>query len=61
MDGGANTGRTIERQAEGLRRALLVLANGEAGGAEEVARKIQAIRTQLELAERLAADWDPGV
>lgn len=50
-------GRTIERQADGLRRALLQRADGDPDGEEEVARSAQAIRTQLEIAEPLAGAW----
>ena len=52
--------RTMERQADGLRRDLARLANGEQGAGEDVERTIGAIREQLELAEllmrRLAAE-----
>lgn len=47
-------GRTIERQAEGLRFALVRLASGE-GDASEVATSVRAIREQLALVERLSA------
>lgn len=53
-------GRTIERQADGLRRALLRLANGEPGGSEDVAQSVLAMREQLAIAERLAASWEAG-
>jgi hypothetical protein len=47
-------GRTIERQADGLRRALVDLAGNGAGTREEVLRSVRAIREQLDLVERLA-------
>ena len=52
--------RTIERQADGLRLALLRMANGEAGGSEEVAQSVQAMREQLSIAKRLVARWEAG-
>ena len=48
-------GRTLERQADGIRQALCRLANGH-GTPEDVASKIAALREQLRLAEVLAID-----
>jgi hypothetical protein len=48
-------GRTLERQADGLRQALCQLAEGR-GGVEEAQRKIAGMRLQLDLAERLALE-----
>ena len=47
-------GRTIERQAEGLRRALVGLAGGGVETHEDVVRAVAAIRDQLVIAEKLA-------
>jgi hypothetical protein len=47
-------GRTIERQADGLRIALVRLASGE-GEQGEVDKSVRAIRDQLVLVEQLAA------
>jgi hypothetical protein len=55
-------GRTIERQAAGLRSALVRVADGNASQAE-VLRMTQAIREQLALAEQWALSqgpWPPG-
>jgi hypothetical protein len=46
-------GRTIERQAGGLRIALIAVADGKPP--EEALRAIQAMREQLEVTERLVA------
>jgi hypothetical protein len=51
-----NRARTIERQAAGLRASLAALASGE-DLAGDVDRAVAAIRYQLELVERLAAQW----
>jgi hypothetical protein len=48
-------GRTIERQAEGLRRDLARLANQDLGAAADVQRSVSAIREQLVLVEVLAS------
>jgi hypothetical protein len=45
--------RTIERQADGLRRALARLADAEEGAVGEAERTIDAMREQLLLAEQL--------
>jgi hypothetical protein len=47
-------GLTIERQADGLRRALVGLAGGGPETADDVQRAVTAIREQLVIAERLA-------
>ena len=47
-------GRTIDRQADSLRRALLRVANGEEGAEEEAAKAVAALRDQLQIVERLA-------
>lgn len=52
-------GRTIERQADGLRIALVRLASGE-GEADTVETAVRAIREQLLLVERLAALLEAG-
>ena len=49
-------GRTIERQAEGLRHALVRLSDGT-GPVEDLERSIRVLRDQLELVERVAAEW----
>jgi hypothetical protein len=49
-------GRTIERQATRLREALVRLCDGQ-GSAVEVDRSVRAIREQLALVERMAAEW----
>lgn len=46
-------GRTIERQAGGLRIAMVAAADGKPSG--DALRMISAIREQLTLAERLLA------
>jgi hypothetical protein len=51
-----NRARTIERQAAGLRVDLARMASGE-GDRREVQRTIEAMRYQLELAERLADEF----
>lgn len=50
-----NRGRTIERQADALRRALVALASGDAGAQQQAQLKVKAIRDQLVIAERLVA------
>lgn len=52
-------GRTLERQADGLRQALCVLASGQ-GDLGQVLAKIEAIRAQLVLAEKLSQELVPG-
>lgn len=47
--------RHIRHQAEQLEAALIELAGGAGGSREEVNRWIEALRTQLECAERQAA------
>lgn len=49
-------GRLIERQAGGLRIALVRLCDGQ-GKASDVETSVRAIREQLELVERMAAQW----
>jgi hypothetical protein len=51
-------GRTIERQADGLRRAMAQLADGT-GTTEGVAAAIEAIRFQLDQAEKLRRELSP--
>ena len=51
-------GRTIERQAAGLRSALVRVADGS-GGQDDVLRMTQAIREQLALAEQWALSQGP--
>ena len=46
-------GRTVERQADGLRRALVGVADGT-GDRQDVESKIAAIRFQLGQASKLA-------
>ena len=48
-------GRTLERQADGLRQALCQLASGQ-GDLQEVIDKAEAMRLQLGFAERLARE-----
>lgn len=48
-------GRTLERQADGIRQALCRLANGQ-GPPEDAVIKIAALREQLRLAEVLVID-----
>jgi hypothetical protein len=48
-------GRTLERQADGLRQALCRLADGRAG-IEEAQLRIAGMRLQLDLAEKLASE-----
>lgn len=48
-------GRTLERQADGFRRLLCGLTNGE-GTLGQVQQAAQAMRCQLLLAERLAKE-----
>lgn len=48
-------GRTLERQADGLRQALCRLSGGQ-GDASEALSAIQAMRLQLSHAEALARD-----
>jgi len=48
-------GRTLERQADGLRRMLCGLASGE-GSPEGVSHAAQSMRHQLLLAEKLARE-----
>jgi hypothetical protein len=50
-------GRQIERQAAGLRVALVRLCDGQAS-ASEVRLSVEAIRFQLGLVERMADDWE---
>jgi hypothetical protein len=52
-------GRTIERQAEGLRIALVSLASKGGGTRGDVLRSVEAIREQLVLVEKLADELDP--
>jgi hypothetical protein len=51
-------GRQIERQAAGLRAALIRVADGT-GNQAEVLRMTQAIREQLGLAEQWALSQGP--
>jgi len=48
-------GRTVERQADSLRRALAQVADGT-GDREAVERTIEAIRFQLDQASKLAGE-----
>ena len=48
-------GRTLERQADGLRQRLCRLAEGQ-GGLQEALRAIEAMRVQLVQAEALARE-----
>ena len=50
-------GRTIERQAGGLRLAMVAAADGKPGG--DALRMIGAIREQLALAEKLVGELSP--
>lgn len=52
-------GRTLERQADGLRQSLCRLSAGE-GGLDEALRAIGAMRHQLDLAEKLARELNTG-
>ena len=49
-------GRTIERQATGLREALVQLGDGQ-GQPQDVEQSVQAIRDQLELVEKMIGEW----
>lgn len=49
-------GRTIERQAAGLRENLVRFCDGQ-GSPEEVERSIAAIRDQLVLVEQMLCQW----
>jgi hypothetical protein len=49
-------GRTIERQAEGLRFALVSLASKGGGSRLDVLSSVEAIREQLVLVEKLAQE-----
>ena len=51
-------GRTIERQAEGIRHALCQLAVGQ-GSVQDVLNKADAIRLQLMYSEALAREMAP--
>lgn len=48
-------GRTLERQADGLRQALCQLASG-LGTVQGVSERAEAMRLQLDLAEALARE-----
>lgn len=48
-------GRTLERQADGLRQTLCRLSAGE-GGLDAALSAISAMRQQLDLAEKLARE-----
>lgn len=48
-------GRTLERQADGIRQALCRLASGQ-GDLEDLLRKAEGIRLQLDYAENLARE-----
>ena len=48
-------GRTLERQADGLRQALCRLSSGQ-GDLEDVLRKAEGMRLQLAYAESLARE-----
>ena len=50
-------GRQIERQAAGLRDALVRLCDGRAPAAD-VRSTVNAMREQLVLVERMADDWE---
>lgn len=52
-------GRTLERQADGLRQRLCRLAEGQ-GGLPEALMGIEAMRTHLVLAEELAREFARG-
>lgn len=51
-------GRTLERQADGLRQLLCALTVGEAS-VDQVERATEAMRYQLAQAERLARELSP--
>ena len=48
-------GRTLERQADGLRQALCRLSAGQ-GGLEEVLAAVEGMRVQLGYADALARE-----
>ena len=48
-------GRTLERQADGMRQALCQLAVGQ-GSVQDVLKKAEAIRLQLMYSEALARE-----
>ena len=51
-------GRTVERQADSLRRALAQVADGT-GDRDTVEKAIEAIRFQLDQASKLAGELSP--
>ena len=51
-------GRTVERQADSLRRTLAQVADGT-GDLEAVEKMIEAIRFQLDQASKLAGELSP--
>jgi len=52
-------GRTLERQADGMRQALCQLAAGR-GSVQDVSNKADAIRLQLMYSEALARELAAG-